>query len=111
MLVTGASLLVTSLGNSLNAAEDLTIFRHAVEVETLDFRDWDSITPISSNANAERLSENMTVQSCKAQCPPSQSKSFATAIANASTADDVFNFFIGLLTNAKSNDSGTASRA
>jgi len=111
ILVTGASLLVTSLGNSLNAAEDLKVFRHAVEVETLDFRDWDSITPISSNANAERLSTNMTVQSCKAQCPPSQSKPFATAIANASTADDVFNFFVGLLTNAKSNDSGTASRA
>ena len=111
ILVTGASLLVTSLGNSLNAAEDLKLFRHAVEVETLDFRDWDSITPISSNANAERLSSNMTVQSCKAQCPPSQSKPFATAIANASTADDVFNFFVGLLTNAKSNDSGTASRA
>ena len=111
VLVTGASLLIASLGNALDAAEDLKLFRHAVEVETLDFRDWDSITPISSNANAERLSENMTVQSCKAQCPPSQSKSFATAIANASTADDVFNFFVGLLTNAKSNDSGTASRA
>jgi hypothetical protein len=63
------------------------------------------------NENAERLAENGTVQALKARCPASQYTPFAEAINNSASSDDVFAFYLGLLENAKSNDSGTAKSA
>ena len=111
ILVTGASLIVFSLDNTLTSASNDTILGHSFEVETLDSTDWPNITPVSPNDNAERLAANGIVQSCKAKCPASQFKPLATAITNASTPDEVFDIFIGLLSNARSNDSGTAKQA
>ena len=111
ILVTGASLIVVSLDNTLTNASNDTIMGHSFEVETLDSTDWPNVTPVCSNDNAERLASNGVVQSCKAKCPASQFKPLATAINNASTADEVFDKFIGLLSNARSNDSGMAKQA
>ena len=111
ILVTGASLIIVSLDNTLTSASNDTIMGHSFEVETLDSTDWPNVTPVSPNNNAERLASTGVVQSCKAKCPASQFKPLATAINNASTADEVFDKFIGLLSNARSNDSGAAKQA
>ena len=111
ILVTGSSLLIISLGNSLASDDSKTIFGHPIEVESLDANDWTHVVPLPLNENAERLAENGTVQALKARCPASQYTPFAEAINNSASSDDVFAFYLGLLENAKSNDSGTAKSA
>lgn len=111
ILVTGASLLIVSLSNTLANMDSLTILGHPIEVETLDSNDWPHVTPLQVNPNAEKLAAQGTVQACKAKCPASQFTPFAEAINNSKCTDDVFAFFLGLLENAKSNDSGTATTA
>ena len=111
ILVTGASLIIVSLDNTLANASSDSILGHSFDVATLDSNDWPNVTPVNTNDNAERLASDGVVQSCKAKCPASQFKSLATAINNASTPNEVFDFFIGLLGNARSNDSGTAKQA
>ena len=111
ILVTGASLIVVGLDNTFTGASSYRILGHSFDVVTLDLNDWPNVTPVTPNNNAERLASNGVVQSCKAKCPASQFKSFATAINNASSPDEVFDFFIGLVGNARSNDSGTAKQA